>query len=55
MLGDRGTAIATISKRLGHRDVATTLNIYMHAIPARDRTATAYLGDLLAPPSRTGT
>ncbi len=48
-LGDAGTAIATISQRLGHRDIATTLNVYMHAIPATDQIAAAHLGRLLAP------
>jgi integrase len=31
-LGDGGVPIATISKRLGHRDVSTTLNIYTHVL-----------------------
>jgi integrase len=46
-LGDGGVPIATISKRLGHRDVSTTLNIYTHALPATDQRAAAYLGELL--------
>lgn len=48
VLGDGGLPIATISGRLGHRDTATTLNIYTHAIPASDQQAASYLGDLLA-------
>jgi len=47
-LGAAGTPIATISARLGHRDVATTLNVYSHSLPAADRAAAAALGDLLA-------
>ncbi len=47
VLGDGGMPIATISSRLGHRDIATTLNIYTHAIPATDQRAAAYLGGLL--------
>ena len=47
VLGDGGLPIATISSRLGHRDTATTLNIYTHAIPASDQHAAAYLGGLL--------
>lgn len=39
--------IATISGRLGHRDVATTLNVYSHFLPADDREAARTLGDLL--------
>lgn len=48
VLGDGGPPIATISSRLGHRDTATTLNIYTHAIPASDQQAAIYLGNLLA-------
>lgn len=49
VLGDGGVPIATISNRLGHRDTATTLNIYTHALPATDQHAAAYLGSLLSP------
>ncbi len=48
VLGDGGVPIATISSRLGHRDIATTLNLYTHALPATDQRAAAYLGDLLS-------
>lgn len=47
-LGAAGTPIATISARLDHRDVATTLNVYSHSLPAADRAAASTLGDLLA-------
>jgi integrase len=47
-LGAAGTPIATISARLGHRDVATTLNVYSHSLPAADRAAASTLGELLA-------
>ena len=46
-LGAAGTPIATISARLGHRDRATTLNVYQHALPAQDHQAAALLGELL--------
>jgi integrase len=46
-LGAGGTPIATISARLGHRDRATTLNIYQHALPAQDHQAAEMLGALL--------
>jgi integrase len=46
-LGDAGTPIATISARLGHRDKATTLNIYSHSLPAADAEAGAVMGALL--------
>jgi integrase len=52
VLGDGGVPIATISSRLGHRDIATTLNLYTHALPATDQRAAAYLGDLLTRDSR---
>jgi integrase len=47
ILGAAGTPIATISARLGHRDVATTLNVYSDSLPAADRAAAAALGELL--------
>ena len=46
-LGAAGTPVATISARLGHRDVATTLNVYSHSLPAADRAAARTLGELL--------
>lgn len=46
-LGSAGTPIATISARLGHRDKATTLNIYSHSLPAADAEAGALMGALL--------
>jgi integrase len=47
VLGDGGVPIATISSRLGHGEIATTLNLYTHALPATDQRAAAYLGSLL--------
>jgi integrase len=46
-LGAANTPLATISARLGHRDRATTLNIYQHALPAQDHMAADVLGALL--------
>jgi integrase len=46
-LGAAGTPIATISARLGHRDKATTLNVYQHTLPAQDHQAAELLGTLL--------
>lgn len=34
-----GVDIATVSKRLGHSDKTTTLNIYTHAIKSADKAA----------------
>lgn len=48
-LGAAGTPIATISTRLGHRDRATTLNIYSHSLPALDAQAAEVIGRLLEP------
>jgi integrase len=47
VLGGGGVPIATISGRLGHRDNATTLNLYTHALPATDQAAADYLGTIL--------
>lgn len=46
-LGAAGTPLATISARLGHRDKATTLNVYQHTMPAQDHQAAEVLGGLL--------
>lgn len=50
-LGQAGTPVATISARLGHRDKATTLNIYSHALPATDARAAETMTRLLGNPS----
>ncbi|MHC1719111.1 MAG: tyrosine-type recombinase/integrase [Clostridiaceae bacterium] len=39
--------IATVSKRLGHANISTTLNIYTHALKELDKTASDKLGNLL--------
>jgi integrase len=48
VLIDGGIPISTVSTRLGHSQMSTTLNLYTHAIPATDQAAAAYLGTLLA-------
>jgi integrase len=48
VLIDGGIPISTVSKRLGHSQMSTTLNIYTHALPATDQKAADYLGDLLS-------
>ena len=45
---ESGHDIRTVQELLGHRDVATTLNVYSHSLPAADRAAASTLGDLLA-------
>lgn len=44
-----GTDIKTVSQRLGHADVTTTGNIYIHAIKEADERAAEALADMLAP------
>jgi len=41
-----GVDIATVSKRLGHADRTTTLNIYTHAIKSADKAAAYKLQDI---------
>ena len=41
-----GIDIATVSKRLGHADKTTTLNIYTHAIKSADKAAADKLQDI---------
>jgi integrase len=47
VLTDGGIPIGTVSTRLGHSQLSTTLDLYTHAIPATDQRAAAYLGDIL--------
>ncbi len=44
-----GADIATVSKRLGHADKSTTLNIYTHAIQSADAMASEMLENMLNP------
>lgn len=50
VLIDGGIPISTVSTRLGHGQMSTTLDFYTHAIPASDQAAASYLGTLLAGP-----
>lgn len=47
VLVDGGIPISTVSKRLGHSQMSTTLNIYTHAMSATDQKAADYIGELL--------
>lgn len=47
LLISQGVDVKTVSSRLGHSRVGTTLDIYAHALEARDRAAAATLSDLL--------
>ena len=44
LLLERGVDIATVSERLGHSSVATTADIYAHAIRGKDRAAAQVWG-----------
>lgn len=47
VLLDAGLPPHVVSRRLGHRDVATTLRIYAHVLRAAEQRASAVMGDLL--------
>ena len=47
-----GADIATVSKRLGHADKTTTLNIYTHAIKSADKAAADMLHDIFTKSNR---
>jgi integrase len=42
-----GVDVRTVAGRLGHRNAATTLNVYSHFLPEADRRAADVLADLL--------
>jgi len=46
-----GVDVRTVAGRLGHARASTTLDIYSHWLPARDREAAAILGQLLDEPA----
>lgn len=46
LLINQGVDIATVSKRLGHAEVSTTLNIYTHALQKSDKAASDKLESL---------
>jgi integrase len=46
-----GVDIRTVAGRLGHAQTSTTLNIYAHSLPERDREAAAVLGRALMGPA----
>lgn len=41
-----GVDVRTVAGRLGHRDAATTLNVYAHFLPEADRAPAETLGVL---------
>ncbi|MGI6635761.1 MAG: tyrosine-type recombinase/integrase [Christensenellales bacterium] len=48
MMIAEGVDIRTVSKRLGHADTSTTLNVYAHALKSRDSEAADRLDEVLA-------
>jgi integrase len=48
MIGS-GQDVRTVAGRLGHADASTTLKVYAHALPQRDRDAADFLGGALTP------
>ncbi|ERI92125.1 site-specific recombinase, phage integrase family [Clostridiales bacterium oral taxon 876 str. F0540] len=48
LLIGQGVDIATVSKRLGHAEVSTTLNIYTHTLQKADRSAADKLENLFS-------
>lgn len=44
-----GTNVRTVAGRLGHANAATTLRIYAHALPEKDREAAEFMGRALNP------
>ena len=40
-----------VSRRIGHRDAATTLNVYAHVLESTDRRSADVIGGLLSGPA----
>jgi integrase len=49
LLGEVGESLKTAQAILGHSDLETTLNTYMHAIPEAQRRAVEKVADVLCP------
>jgi integrase len=49
LLGEVGESLKTAQAILGHSDVATTLNTYMHVIPDSQRRAVEKVAEVLCP------
>jgi len=43
-----GVDVRTVAGRLGHRNAATTLNVYAHFLEQTDRTAADIIGRVIA-------
>jgi integrase len=49
LLGETGESLKTAQAILGHSDLETTLNTYMHAIPDSQRRAVEKVAEVLCP------
>lgn len=47
-----GVSIKTVSERLGHEDITTTLKTYVHLMPGDQERATEAMGDILSSSTR---
>lgn len=47
-----GVDVRTVAGRLGHRNAATTLNVYAHFVEQTDRNAADVIGGIIAPVDR---
>lgn len=47
MLLQSGIPVKDVSKRIGHSDAATTLNVYAHVLESTDRRSADVIGDIL--------
>lgn len=45
---EAGEDMVAVSRRLGHSKVSTTLDIYSHLLPGRDRAAADKIGDIFS-------
>ena len=45
-----GVDVRTVAGRLGHRNAATTLNVYAHFLEQSDREAAEVIGSVIARP-----
>jgi site-specific recombinase XerD len=52
---DQGANPVTVQRRLGHKDITTTLQVYGHIFPEQDDLLTARLDDLYRGSSRVQT
>ena len=52
LLISEGMDVVTVSKRLGHAQTSTTLNVYSHVLAKSDERASDTLDDLIFKPNK---